>query len=127
MKSFVIVVLVTLFSCAGYYEEHVTQLSNEEFVELMQDATTMQLVDVRTEREFAKGAIPGAVNIDVDDENFEKKIKQFSIDQPIYIYCRTGIRSKNAAKRVAELGFTQVFELHEGYKGWEDLNAAEKY
>lgn len=126
MKSFVIVVLVALLSCSGYYEEHVTQLSNEEFVELMQDATAMQLVDVRTEREFAKGAIPEAVNIDVDDEHFDEKVKQFSTDKPIYVYCRTGIRSKSAAKRIAELGFTQVYELHEGYKGWIDNNATEK-
>ncbi len=123
MKSFVIVVLVTLFSCSGYYEEHVTQLSNEEFVALVQESTALQLVDVRTAREFEKGAIPGAVNIDVDDDNFDKKVKQFSTDTPIYIYCRTGIRSKNAAKRVAELGFTKVYELHEGYKGWEDFSA----
>lgn len=68
------------------------------------------ILDVRTEDEFSQGHIPGAINIpngSIKGEPKELKDK----DQMIYIYCRSGNRSKQAAKKLVELGYTSIVEF----------------
>lgn len=92
-------------------------MDNAEFATLIAD-TTVQLVDVRTPAEFAAGHIPEAKNIDVRGDNFDRKAKAtLSKERPVAIYCRSGARSKTAARRLAAMGY-RVYELNTGFMNW---------
>ena len=75
--------------------------------------------DVRTIEEFNLGHIKGSINIDFYDEKlFVKFFQKINKTKPIYIYCRSGNRSKKSSKILKEIGFVKVYDLLGGYKNW---------
>ena len=82
------------------------------------DNSGVQLVDVRTPDEFAAGNIPGSVNIDVLTGHFgETAATMLDKAYTVAVYCRSGNRSKNAAKTLSMMGYN-VMELDGGYNDW---------
>ena len=80
--------------------------------------TSIVRLDVRTAAEFAEGHIAHAINIDVLKDDFEKQaLKQLPKGQTIAVNCRSGKRSKTAARILAGHGY-KVIELDSGYLGW---------
>ena len=80
----------------------------------------VQLIDVRTAKEYADGHIKGSINLDSGAEDFVAKANE-SLDktQPVAIYCRSGRRSKEAAKVLAKEGF-KITELDHGFNSWKE-------
>ena len=79
----------------------------------------VQLVDVRTASEFKKGHLGQAMNIDFyDKQSFETSFEKLDKKQPVYLYCRSGFRSKKAAKRLLDMGFNKVYDLKGGLNNW---------
>lgn len=76
-------------------------------------------LDVRTPDEVARGQIPGASNVDVHDPSFEQKVKLLDRKRPLFVYCAAGSRSREAAERLAALGFSQVYDLAGGMTAWK--------
>lgn len=75
------------------------------------------ILDVRRADEFLQGHIPGAVNIaneDIIDTELEMLKDK---NQTIYVYCRSGNRSKQAAQKLAAMGYTNIIEIG-GIKDW---------
>jgi len=69
-----------------------------------------RIVDVRTANEYAAGHVDGALNIPVDqiaDRMSELEPK----DQPILLYCASGMRSARAARMLKEAGFDAVHDM----------------
>ena len=89
-----------------------------EFAKAVAD-TSYVVLDVRTPAEHAAGHIPGThFNIDVlEDDYTETALKALPKDKPVALYCRSGNRSKNAARILAEHGY-RVLELGTGFRGW---------
>ena len=89
-----------------------------EFAKAVSD-TSYVVVDVRTPAEHAAGHIPGTqFNIDVLEDSYTKTaLKVLPKDRPVALYCRSGNRSKNAARILAQHGY-QVLELGTGFRGW---------
>ena len=87
------------------------KISLEEAKQLMKDEEGYIILDVRTQEEFAEGHIPGAIcvpNETISDEMPEELPEQ---EQLILVYCRSGNRSKQASKKLAELGYTNIKEF----------------
>ena len=105
--------LSLLFSCSG---EKFTTIDNGDFAEKLQ-TEAVQLVDVRTAAEFAAGHIPGAMNIDVKSAGFDSECEKLDKTRDVAVYCRSGVRSKTAAGKLARKGFT-VYNLKNGITGW---------
>ena len=87
------------------------KISLEEAKQLMKDEEGYIILDVRTKEEFAEGHIPGAIcvpNETISDEMPEELPEQ---EQLILVYCRSGNRSKQASKKLAELGYTNIKEF----------------
>ena len=78
----------------------------------------VQIIDTRTPAEFSEGHIPGAVNIDIDSEEFAAKVAELDKSRPVAVYCRGGRRSKEAAKQMVSCGL-EVTELADGILSWE--------
>ena len=89
-----------------------------EFAKAVAD-TSCVVLDVRTPTEHAEGHIPGThFNIDVLEDSYtEIALKTLPMGKPVALYCRSGNRSKNAARILAENGY-QVLELGTGFRGW---------
>lgn len=69
------------------------------------------ILDVRHADEYAEGHIKGAINIDNDVIGTKAPEDLPDKDQTIYVYCRSGNRSKQAAKKLVSLGYTNVIEI----------------
>ena len=78
-----------------------------------------QLIDVRTPQEYASGHIQHAVNINWNDQKlFTESLKGFDKNKPVYLYCRSGVRSAKAAAQLSKQGFT-VYDIQGGILEWE--------
>jgi NADPH-dependent 2,4-dienoyl-CoA reductase/sulfur reductase-like enzyme len=79
-----------------------------------------ELIDVRTEGEFERGSIPGAINIPVD----EIRERQSEItNKNLLVTCQVGQRGHTASLLLKELGFNAV-NLDGGYLLWSNSPAA---
>jgi rhodanese-related sulfurtransferase len=94
-------------------------LDKKAFKEVIQQRN-IQLVDVRTPREFNSGHINKAINIDLfQASNFKFAFEKLDRKRPLYLYCRSGSRSKKAAQKVLDMGFEKVYDLKGGYMHWD--------
>lgn len=79
----------------------------------------VQLVDVRTANEYRNGHIKNALNVDFfNGAGFKKSFEKMNKEKPVYLYCRSGARSQKAARRLIEMGFSQIYDLKGGYSRW---------
>lgn len=77
------------------------------------------VLDVRTSAEHAEGYIPGTdFNIDVLDDSYTRiATGKLPKEKPVALYCRSGNRSKKAARILVDKGY-EVVELGTGFRGW---------
>ena len=99
--------------------------SNVEIVlispeELNNAGDEIMLLDVRSPEEYAQGHIKHAVNINYFDADFMDQIMKLDKNEEIYLYCKGGIRSNNAANKLKKAGFTKVYDLKGGIVGWSN-------
>lgn len=94
------------------------QISQEDAKELMDSEPDVVILDVRTREEYEDGHIVGAIcipNEEIDDtaeDCLEDK------EQMILVYCHSGNRSKQAAEKLIDMGYTDVKEFG-GIVTWE--------
>ena len=110
-----------LFSLLVFSQEN-TQvyevLSYDDFKNQINNDNVL-LFDIRTMDEFNSGHLKGSINIDFYEEKlFDKFFKKVNKSKPIYIYCRSGNRSKKSSEKLKKLGFVKIFDLEGGYKNW---------
>ena len=67
-----------------------------------------QVLDVRTDREWAGGHVAGAVHADVLGDGFEQDVAALDPGRPVYVYCASGHRSGRAAGKLEAMGFAEV-------------------
>ena len=87
------------------------KISMSEGIERMAADEDFILLDVRRADEFAAGHIPGAVNLPNEKIDTEEIASLPDKNQTIYIYCRSGNRSKKAADKLLALGYTSLIEF----------------
>lgn len=92
-------------------EKGYQQISQEEAKEMM-DSQEVLILDVREQDEYDSGHIPGAVLLPVGSITEESAAEVIpEKDATVLVYCRSGNRSKTAAKTLAELGYTDIYEF----------------
>lgn len=119
MKYLVVMIMVfSLFSCQQPKVDF-KSLSVEDFSSLIQDEEVQRL-DVRTLAEYSEGHISKSMNINVlDDASFALMVDSLlRKDRPVALYCRSGKRSKKAAKILSRKGY-KIVELDKGLNSWE--------
>jgi rhodanese-related sulfurtransferase len=90
----------------------------EEFDKLRAGKNAVVL-DVRTEKEFNSGHIPGAINLDYNSPDFGKKVGELDKSKTYLVHCAGGVRSAKACSVMDKIAFTNVVNLAPGFKGWE--------
>jgi len=80
--------------------------------------SSIQLLDVRTPSEFQSGHIKGSVNINYYDQDFSTQVLKLHKNSPVYVYCRSGVRSKYSSDILKKLGFKKIYNLKGGILNW---------
>lgn len=76
------------------------------------------LIDVRELSEWQEAHIPKAILISKDEIKEKIQTVVASLDTPIYLHCRSGVRSMQAAQTLLELGYTNVYSVEGGIIAW---------
>ena len=87
------------------------QISQEEAKEMMARNDGHVVVDVRRQDEYDAGHIPGAILIPNESIGDTKPEELPDLNQIILIFCRSGNRSKQAAEKLFDMGYRNVFEF----------------
>jgi len=94
------------------------QISQEEAKEIIANEDNIIILDVRTQEEYDQGHIPDAVCVPVETLSDSQPEELPDLNQKILVYCRSGNRSKQAAEKLAAIGYTNIFEFG-GINTWD--------
>jgi len=80
------------------------------------------ILDVNTSADFEKSHIPNSINFQIDDLSADNKNLLKHKDDTTVLVCQSGTRSVKAAKKLVELGFSNVTILRGGLMSWTKEN-----
>lgn len=92
-------------------------ISSAELVEEQGAGAAPVIVDVREQDEFAVSHLQGSLNL-VSGAAIAEKFPDR--ETPIVVYCSVGYRSAGVAHELAELGYSNVRNLHHSIFAWAD-------
>ena len=81
------------------------------------EAAYSQFIDVRTPEEYAAGHAYRARNIPLD--TLTSNLDKLEKNEPVYLICQSGRRSKQAAEILVESGFSQAISIEGGMNAWQ--------
>lgn len=117
---FVFACLLGLMGCTSKAKDPFRNLTVDEFDRYIQNEE-VQRVDVRTVAEYSKGHIPNSLNINVMDDSFAAEADELlDKERPVAVYCRSGKRSREAARILTKKGF-KVVNLDKGFEHWKEF------
>ncbi|MEM0542085.1 rhodanese-like domain-containing protein [Flavobacterium sp. j3] len=106
------------FSCQGQQSDTIQTVDVKTFAEKLKTTENPQLVDVRTPEEYSGEHIENATNVNWNGSDFTTKVAKYDKSKPIFVYCKVGGRSSQAANKLAELGFKEIYNLDGGIMKW---------
>ncbi|MET1258243.1 rhodanese-like domain-containing protein [Flagellimonas sp. DF-77] len=107
-----------VMSCQGQKDSSI-QIVDKTHIKSEVIGKEVQLIDVRTPKEFDAGHIEGAVNFNIADAaTFLEQLATLDKNKPVYLYCKLGGRSGKAAQILKKEGFTNIFDYSGGYQDW---------
>ena len=124
MKILILIILLAGVAYTLYIiffarlSKNIQILNADEFENRLEATKDVQLIDVRTAREYIKYRIAGAINIDYLRVDFRKEIKKLDKNKPVMVYCHSGYRSKMVLPIFSNAGFKTINELNTGFSGW---------
>lgn len=116
MKKLISIVLSALMltGCGGKNDDQTStyrEITMDEAVDMMARENGYIILDVRRPDEFAEGHIPNAINVPNETIGTAEIPQLPRKDQLILVYCRSGRRSKEAAAKLVQLGYTSIVEF----------------
>lgn len=120
IRTLAFLVLV-LFSCSrsGQDEQVISKVINaNELDQLLKEKNDIQLIDVRTLREFQAGHLAKAKLIDYYKPSFRRQLATLDKDKPVAVYCAVGVRSNHTLKMLKTMGFKEAYDLGGGVSAW---------
>ena len=109
-------------SCHGQTSNSVNTIDAKLFAEKLKTNENLQLLDVRTPEEYGVEHIGNAKNVNWNGDDFVAKVNSYDKSKPIFVYCKVGGRSAQAANKLAELGFKEIYNLNGGIMKWNAEN-----
>lgn len=85
-------------------------ITMEEAKEIFATPGEYIILDVRRGDEYAEGHIPGAINVANESIETKPPVELPDMDRTIYVYCRSGRRSKEAAEKLSAMGYGNIVE-----------------
>jgi rhodanese-related sulfurtransferase len=125
-----VLLLALLCGCAPQNEGEeekmtYTQITVNKAIEMMESESNYIILDVRTFEEYNERHIPGAICVPNESIGTEPIEELPQKDQLILVYCRSGRRSKEAAEKLAAMGYSNIYEFG-GILDWTGETVSEK-
>lgn len=118
-RLFSLLLISFLFiSCQGQTAKPAQTLDVKTYAEKLKNTEKPQLLDVRTPEEFGVEHLENADNVNVNSPDFANKVTKYDKSKPIFVYCKVGGRSAQAADKLVAMGFTEVYNLEGGIMKW---------
>lgn len=111
--------LLVIQACNKADGQAVTRVEAAYAKDLLAKNPNIQVLDVRTPGEVAKGLIAGAVVYDYNDNKLPLAIASLDKTKPVLVYCLGGGRSASAASDLKKAGFSTVYDLKGGILAWQ--------
>jgi len=101
-------------------KKRVRETNVDEIKARMDRGQKFILIDVREESEFAKDHLPGAMHMGkgVIERDIESRVPDTGTS--LVLYCGGGFRSALAADNLQKMGYTNVFSMEGGIRGWRE-------
>ena len=97
----------------GYYE-----ILSKQASALLKKYRNLEILDIRTPKEFKAGHLKGAKNLNYYTADFDAKIDALDRTKTYLVHCASGGRSGKAMKLFQQKKFAAVYHMKDGYKGW---------
>ncbi|MCR8666490.1 rhodanese-like domain-containing protein [Aestuariibaculum sp. M13] len=115
------VILISFFGCKGLStQKDIANVPVSSAIELVDNTSKLQLIDVRTPEEYEAGHLERAANIDFFSDSFRAEIEKLDKHKPVLVYCKSGGRSSKSAAIFKELGFTKIYNMEGGITSWKE-------
>jgi len=101
----------------------VKTVSPEEIKELRERQPFIELIDVRAEIEFAERHVQSSINVPFD-ELHPQSLMESRKENPVYIICKKGVRSRKACQTIIDAGYSNVVNIAGGIDAWEQGGVA---
>ncbi len=112
MKKLFSLLIIVLLLCACENTSKYQTITTNEALEIIDKGAIV--VDVRTVDEYNEGHIKDAVNIPLDIID----TIGYDHDQTLIVYCASGVRSLEAVNKLANMGYTSLYNLDGGLLNW---------
>ena len=110
--------------CQGQPSKTVQTIDVKAYAEKLKTTENPQLLDVRTPEEFSVEHIENATNVNWNSNDFVTKTSNLDKTKPVFVYCKVGGRSAQAANKLAEMGFKEIYNLEGGILKWNAAGMA---
>jgi len=118
----VLILLLLLFgqttAQANDSKDGVHHVNAQEAQSLLNSNQSIQVLDVRTAREYQQGHIKGAINIDYYADDFAEQLRALDPDIEYLVHCRSGVRSGKSLPILKSIGVNKLIHLDGGIKSW---------
>lgn len=122
--KFLLPILCSFLMLTGL-QSQAQELTPQQFREQITHDSSVQILDVRTPKEFSGGHLENALNVDWMGRHFDEGISQLDKERPVYIYCLSGGRSSEAARKLRSIGFKEVYDMKGGLMAWRAAHLPE--
>lgn len=116
--KYLLLCFTVFLSCERKTYDEIIMVTPEEMQELLA-TEDVQLIDIRTPKEYQKGYIKGFQNLDYTSDTFYKDLEKLDKSKPVVLYCRSGRRTANCAEKLVEKGFVKIYDLEGGISHWK--------
>jgi len=127
MKKFITLASLCAVLCLGLVQTRVyadpavalKEVTADALVRRQASGEKLLVVDVRSLGDFAKGHVPGAINLVHDTvTGREPELSEWT-NETVVLYCHSGRRSSMVAEVLKKQGFMKLEHLQGDYPGWE--------
>ncbi|MDR3653832.1 MAG: rhodanese-like domain-containing protein [Paludibacter sp.] len=124
MKNKILLSVFVLFLTTFYslQAQNKIEVSSKQVYSLLQKDSKYIVLDVRSAEEYIGGHIKGAKNIDIRQPEAFSKIDKLNRTAKYIVYCRTNHRSGIAVTHMMQSGFKTIYQMMDGFPGWEGNN-----
>ncbi|WP_338359100.1 rhodanese-like domain-containing protein [Yeosuana marina] len=116
---FSVLFFVVFTSCKGNYDDSKLKVISPKEMQTLLKKDNVQLLDVRTPKEYSEGFIANAQNIDYFSPTFDEDIKKLDKEKPVIVYCKSGRRSAKSSEKLLDAGFVKIYDLEGGIVEWQ--------
>lgn len=124
MKTLSTTTLLTiLFLSCSFSIFKTSEISSKSLPKYLRENSNEEIifVDLRNKEDFESSHIKGAIHIDYFSPCYPKELFKIPKDKTIILYCKHGLRSKNAVSLLKSYGYKRAYSLKGGFKEWEKL------